>query len=114
MRKVEGYQKVLHGRQMKWPQQRCMLCNKHTSWCCATCTNGVSSLFPVCPCESNHRGTIDTHSCHATHRASPSFTPKGKGRGGGSKRRRTAQHEAEMEECSECDDGDGDVPSDSE
>ena len=114
LRKIEGYTKVQHGQQQKWPQQRCMLCNKHTSWCCSTCTNGLSSLFPVCPAESNHRGTIGAHSCHATHCANPSFIPKGKGRGGGNKRRRTAQHDAEMEACAECDDDDSEESSDSE
>ena len=114
LRKIEGYQKVQHGRQMKWPQQRCMLCNKHTSWCCSTCTNGLASLFPVCPEESNHRGDVSSHQCLRTHRANPTHTPKGKGRGGGAKRRRTTQSgsedhsDAELfesdEECEECDD----------
>ena len=82
--KVEGYE----GK--PGSQQRCNLCNRKTSWVCATCTDGPFALFPVCPevttCRKGaNRGNQCAHPCLGRHRCNPTFVKK-KRKGG--KRRR--------------------------
>ena len=37
-------------------QQRCNICNRKTSWVCATCTQGPHALWPCCPEITRKRG----------------------------------------------------------
>eukprot|EP00962_Isochrysis_galbana_P059971 scaffold33847_cov129-Isochrysis_galbana.AAC.4 len=41
-------------------QQRCVICNKKTSWCCATCSVAPGALVPICPAVSQRDAT---HCC---------------------------------------------------
>jgi hypothetical protein len=60
-------------------QQRCAICNKHTSKVCMICTTGVGALVPLCPQKTRgrkfHKGTVATHSCLARHRSNPARLP---------------------------------------
>mmetsp|Transcript_26986 Transcript_26986/g.87181 ORF Transcript_26986/g.87181 Transcript_26986/m.87181 type:complete len:152 (+) Transcript_26986:109-564(+) len=49
-------------------QQRCVICNKKTSWCCATCSVAPGALVPICPVVSQRDAT---HCCSGQHRAAP-------------------------------------------
>ena len=63
-----------------YKQQRCMLCNAPTIWCCRDCTSGALSLFPLCPKETRpkrgqNKGKVIKHQCLCKHRANPFFIP---------------------------------------
>ena len=100
---------------LKWKQgmqQRCVCCNKHTSWVCMTCTTGPTGLVPVCPettvaRNGKNKGQQVHHVCNARHSLNPTFMPKGKG-SQRAKRARTAPEEADGvdEQCSSCSDDD--------
>ena len=51
-------------------QQKCNLCNMHTTWCCLTCST-ADCVFPVHPTQSNHRGKITHHQCWHRHLSAP-------------------------------------------
>ncbi|KAL1523664.1 hypothetical protein AB1Y20_018598 [Prymnesium parvum] len=73
-------------------QQRCILCNTKTSWCCRDCTTGPLCLVPVCPKETvvrrgPNQGKTVRHGCLARHRANPALLPT---RRQGAKRARSA------------------------
>jgi len=88
-------------------QQRCVICDKKTSWCCATCSVAPSDLVPLCPAVSQRD---NTHDCSAQHRDAPLWFPHGKGRNnfGGAKRRRTgkAAPPHPTDDCLACDSSD--------
>ena len=75
-------------------QERCIMCNKHTVWVCATCTESCNALVPVCPEVSRPRkgelrGCTIHHPCLGQHRCNPNFFPKGKRQTGGGKRKKS-------------------------
>ena len=78
LRTIAGVAKAAKGSK----QERCVICNKDTSWVCATCTNGPQSLVPVCPettkGRGKHAGVVTHHSCLDKHRCHPCIFPKGK------------------------------------
>ena len=77
LRSVPGVHKAKKGSK----QERCAMCNKHTSWVCALCTTGANALVPLCPETSRSRkkpGTVTHHACLEKHRANPAVFPKGK------------------------------------
>ena len=63
-------------------QMRCVMCNKHTSWCCGVCSStGENKIVAMCPATSKSRkkgGTITNHCCIEEHRISPTYFPRGK------------------------------------
>ena len=88
LRNVEG---------IKWKngmQQRCVMCNSHTTWVCGDCSTGPTCLVPLCPeatrpRKGNDRGKTIYHPCHGKHQCWPTYFPKGK-REGRNKRARNA------------------------
>lgn len=62
-----------------YKQQRCILCNNKTSWCCRECTTGPTSLFPICPKvtvgRSSNTGIPVKHGCLSRHRLNPALIP---------------------------------------
>lgn len=62
-----------------YKQQRCILCNGKTSWCCQDCTAGPQALVPICPKVTVGRGSNTgvpiKHGCLARHRANPALIP---------------------------------------
>lgn len=74
-------------------QQRCVLCNRFTVWCCATCTTGPMALVPVCPARSNFRGVINIHYCHTRHISNPALLPGSRHRKGAKRARANAAEE---------------------
>jgi hypothetical protein len=86
-------------------QERCIMCNKHTVWVCATCTEGAHALVPVCPeitrpRKGELRGCTIHHPCLGQHRCNPLFFPKGK-RASGGKRKKAAAADGGCESMSE-------------
>ena len=65
-------------------QMRCVCCNHHTAWVCATCTTGPQALVPLCPQSTTvrkgkHKGEVRrNHVCLDKHRCNPTFQPRGK------------------------------------
>ncbi|KAL1525467.1 hypothetical protein AB1Y20_020324 [Prymnesium parvum] len=91
MKALPGYNGGKDGR------QRCQVCNKKTLWCCLDCSDAPSSLFPLCPMESNKHGAISSHLCYDRHCSAPSWMPKGRASTGGNKRRRGAADDDDFE-----------------
>lgn len=61
-------------------QQRCILCNGHTVWCCRECTTGPFAIVPVCPVKTMvrvgpNKGKFLRHGCWNRHRANPALIP---------------------------------------
>lgn len=86
-------------------RQRCIVCNKKTIWACLDCSDAPSSLFPLCPMQSNKHGNIVAHTCYDKHSASPLWMPKGRATTGGAKRRRASADDFELdveEDCEDC------------
>lgn len=64
-----------------YKQQRCILCNGPTTWCCRDCTAGPFALIPICPKETlskrgKDKGKVVKHGCLARHRANPALIPQ--------------------------------------
>ena len=84
---------MIEGYDPKKDQQRCIICNAKTAWCCATCTQGPMALVPLCPevttpKKGPNKGKQIAHMCLCKHRSDPNFFPKGKLSGGRPKRAR--------------------------
>ena len=102
LRSVEG---------IKWKQgmqRRCRLCNSDTTWVCGVCTTGPLNLWPLCPETSfprkgPNRGTQVAHPCLSKHRLSPSWVPRCKRPGCGTKRGRGSPDAPDPEECQAAD-----------
>ncbi|KAL1504029.1 hypothetical protein AB1Y20_010442 [Prymnesium parvum] len=74
-------------------------------WACLDCSDAPSSLFPLCPMQSNKHGNIVAHTCYDKHSASPLWMPKGRATTGGAKRRRASADDFELdveEDCEDC------------
>ena len=97
LRLIPGYVEACAGMKNKGQQQRCVWCNKHTSWACKTCTRGPQFLVPICPVRSvgrgkDHKGKVTEHPCCGFHSNNPTFFYKGgqgKATGKGAKRARS-------------------------
>ena len=69
-------------------QQRCIICNKKTSFVCGGCTTSPFALVPLCPCETKAKkdsgnvtkGQIVKHACLGRHRENPALRPGYRGR----------------------------------
>ena len=80
LRSVPGY---AGGR-----QQRCIGCNRKTSFVCGGCTTSPFALVPLCPCETKvkkdsgrvKKGQIIKHACLGRHRENPALRPGSRGR----------------------------------
>ena len=89
LRFVEGY---AGGR-----QQRCICCNRKTSYVCACCSTSPFALVPLCPEVTKakkdqgkvKKGQIIKHACLARHVENPALRP-GNSRGRKAKRARAA------------------------
>ena len=67
-------------------QQRCVMCNSHTTWVCGDCSTGPTCLVPLCPeatrpRKGNDRGKTIYHPCLGKHQCFPTYLPKGKHEG---------------------------------
>ena len=82
IRSIQGYSGGKDGR------QKCMICNKKTTWCCAACSDGALQLFPLCPHQTNYKGDICARGCLEKHWENPACMPKGRSKTGGAKRRK--------------------------
>ena len=99
---------MIDGYDLKKDQQRCIMCNRKTAWCCATCTQGPMALVPLCPevtipRKGPGKGSQIFHRCLCKHRSDPTFFPKGHRGGGRPKRARGAMELGES--SSEDEDG---------
>lgn len=58
-------------------QQRCVCCNKPTSWACSVCSEGAFQLVPVHPARTRGGGCSgkggQQHDCERVHCCNPSF-----------------------------------------
>lgn len=84
-------------------RQRCIICNKKTIWACLDCSDAPTSLFPLCPMQSNKHGTVSVHRCYDKHAENPMWMPKGRAPSGGAKRRRASFDNFELDVEDECD-----------
>lgn len=98
----------------KGMQQRCVMCNHHTVWVCATCTTGPTGLVPLCPestvvRKGDAKGQTHHHPCLHKHMCNPTFMPKGRATRKAKRARPPpeADEAAPGEECSDCSDSDG-------
>ena len=95
---VGGYKEAVKDQKQGGKQQRCLWCNKPTSWCCRICSKGPHALAPICPAvtvpkNGDFKGQPVSHPCLGFHGQNPTFWPKGKqgaGAGSGAKRARGA------------------------
>ena len=72
-------------------QQRCIICDSKTIWCCATCTTGAFALVPMCPEATRWRGMGLTHHCLQRHRENPARLPRRRGQRGAKRPRAEAE-----------------------
>ncbi|KAL1524128.1 hypothetical protein AB1Y20_019037 [Prymnesium parvum] len=101
-------------RVKKGQQERCIICNLHTSWVCSTCTTGPLALVPICPHttvarKGQRKGETIFHPCLGKHRVNPAFFLRGKRVTGGKRARGSASPEfldaqEPAEAAVECDD----------
>ena len=69
-------------------QQRCICCDRKTSFVCGRCTTSPFALVPLCPCETQakkdagkaKKGWIIKHACLGHHRENPALRPGNSGR----------------------------------
>ena len=73
IRSIQGYSGGKDGR------QKCMICNKKTTWCCAACSDGALQLFPLCPHQTNYKGDICARGCLEKHWENPAYKLHAKG-----------------------------------
>ncbi|KAL1528519.1 hypothetical protein AB1Y20_009862 [Prymnesium parvum] len=78
-----------------WFQQRCILCNNMTTWCCAACSAGPLALVPVCAEKTYvrhgpNKGKYVKHGCLQRHRDNPALLPTGRRRKGAKRARGAA------------------------
>jgi len=97
----------------KWKsgmQRRCTLCDKETTWVCATCSTDANNLFYLCPETTIPRkgalkGVTQHHMCLCKHRRMPSWVPPRAAKGCGKRRRKKAAAAEEEEGEEEEDEG---------
>ena len=110
LRTVEGYKVGQTGG----AQQRCSICNLKTSWVCGECTDGPTSLVPLCPEETTTRGKSHglkiMHKCRIKHVLDPLRFPKGSQREKVAAKRRRGPNDG----CEECVSDSSGLGSDSE
>ena len=58
-------------------QQRCVMCNEHVSWCCATCSTQEGGIFALHPRKTGDKKYPRFHNCFAAHKRNPTLAPKG-------------------------------------
>ena len=100
-------------------QQRCICCNRKTSYCCATCSTNPFALVPLCPEQTKvkadrgkvHKGQIIKHACLARHRSNPALmrgtkAPRkaGRARGAAADGSESSEELEEPELAEECED----------
>ena len=59
-------------------QQRCVICNEHVSWACATCSTPLNGIVPVHPPPTGVGKNMVRFCCYAAHCRQPHLAPKGK------------------------------------
>ena len=82
LKSIPGYKEAVEKQKQGGKQQRCLWCNKPTSWCCRICSKGPHALAPICPAVTcpktgDLKGQKVSHPCLGLHGGNPTFWPRG-------------------------------------